>query len=215
MPAGAVHLVWQILLRGAPFVGRRGGRRRALQFGIAARDRNGFGIGQASLSARAWPLETGTGTADSVSVATGFLRPVFEGSAMPATGLTVTAPRRPPLGSPMEIGIAALHPADAGDGDDQQSVKGERSEKGRREAFGLIQDVDVQATLLTALRGRVLRLGHHVDLEAGGAEFGGHLRDRVPDGFLVGADVDALRFTVLPPDGGREIVDVYVVCIRA
>ena len=48
-------------------------------------------------------LETGTGTSDWVSVATGFLRPVFEGSAMPATGFTVTAPRRPPLGSPMEM----------------------------------------------------------------------------------------------------------------
>ena len=48
-------------------------------------------------------LETGTGTADSVSVATGFLGPACEGSAMLATGFTVTAPMRPPLGSPMEM----------------------------------------------------------------------------------------------------------------
>src|SRR5674476_1435885 len=57
-------------------------------------------------------LVTGTGTADSVSVATGFLGPPCEGSAMVATGFTVTAPKRPPLGSPMEMVLRlCTHPA--------------------------------------------------------------------------------------------------------
>ena len=49
--------------------------------------------------------------------------------------------------------------------------------------------------------GRVLGLGDHVDLEAGRAQLGGDLRDRVPDRFLVGADIDALGLTELPLDG--------------
>ncbi len=38
-----------------------------------------------------------------MSVATGFLTPECEGSEIVETGFTVTAPMRPPFGSPSEI----------------------------------------------------------------------------------------------------------------
>src|SRR5260370_4272803 len=74
------------------------GRVFAVRLGMGMALRSGsftFGAGLA--------LEIGMGTEDVVSVATGFLGPACEGSEIVETGFTVTAPMRPPLGSPSEM----------------------------------------------------------------------------------------------------------------
>ena len=63
---------------------------------------------------------------------------------MLATGFTATAPRRPPLGSPSEMVLRlCIHPTPTMAATSSH-VKRERAEKGRREAFRLVEDVDVR-----------------------------------------------------------------------
>src|SRR5947207_1347194 len=61
---------------------------------------------------------------------------------------------------------------------------------------------------LLAFGRRLGGLGDHVYRETGVTHFGGHLRYQVPDGPLIGTDVDALGFSVTLPDGRRQAVHV-------
>ena len=121
------------------------------------------------------------------------LRPAAVGSGMRATGFTATAPMPPPLGSPHCSALPARTQVYDSSAAADRHVQRQRPDQGTADSgSGWSRMSACAAIYLRPLAARILRLRHHVDLEARRAQLRHHLRDRVPDGLLVGPHVDRL-----------------------